>query len=187
MLRWFARCLPGFSTIALLFLIGFALFDLDKLLVSAGTRINILDRSSGATSTTSTKARDELELKLSQKIFMGYFILTHLDTTGFAARLCLALVLVKRNVKEALRRRQDPLPEELLRDGSPMLKPSRGVSPPPPYTSCPPSPQLDGQLSPQQEITHAIIVPNYSETLETLVTTLRVLASHPRAKTQYEV
>jgi hypothetical protein len=67
-----------------------------------------------------------------------------------------------------------------------LMKPRRGVSPPPPYTSSPPSPQL-AESSPAGEVTHAIIVPNYSETLETLASTLRVLASHPRARTQYEV
>jgi hypothetical protein len=37
------------------------------------------------------------------------------------------------------------------------------------------------------EVIHAIIVPNYCEDLHTLRTTLDVLASHPRARTQYEV
>lgn len=40
---------------------------------------------------------------------------------------------------------------------------------------------------PDEELVHAIILPNYGEDLHTLETTLKVLASHPRAKTQYEV
>lgn len=37
------------------------------------------------------------------------------------------------------------------------------------------------------EVVHAIILPNYCEGMDTLETTLKVLASHPRAATQYEV
>ncbi|KAJ6007424.1 hypothetical protein N7540_011400 [Penicillium herquei] len=39
----------------------------------------------------------------------------------------------------------------------------------------------------EDELIHAIILPNYSEDLHTLETTLNVLASHPRARSQYEV
>lgn len=38
-----------------------------------------------------------------------------------------------------------------------------------------------------QEVVHAIILPNYEENFDTLWTTLHVLASHPRAASQYEV
>jgi hypothetical protein len=37
------------------------------------------------------------------------------------------------------------------------------------------------------ELINAIILPNYCEDLHTLETTLKVLASHPRAKSQYDV
>lgn len=40
---------------------------------------------------------------------------------------------------------------------------------------------------PEEELVHAIILPNYGEDLHTLETTLKVLANHPRARTQYEV
>lgn len=187
MLRWWSRCLPGFSTIALLILLAFAFLDLDKIVIAAGTRLNLFEATNGGTASV-VGPRDELKLKLSQKIFIFYCYLAHIDTTCFAIRLCLAFIWVKSKTKLTLRRRQVPLPETLLQDGSPLLKPARGVSPPPPYTSSPPSPQLSGlTLSPPSEVTHAIIVPNYSETLETLAATLRVLASHPRARTQYEI
>ncbi|KAF7591868.1 hypothetical protein BBP40_000910 [Aspergillus hancockii] len=39
----------------------------------------------------------------------------------------------------------------------------------------------------EPEVIHAIILPNYNEEIHTLRTTLNVLASHPRACTQYEV
>ncbi|KAJ5664939.1 uncharacterized protein N7477_007387 [Penicillium maclennaniae] len=39
----------------------------------------------------------------------------------------------------------------------------------------------------EEELVHAIILPNYCEDLHTLETTLKVLASHPRAKSQYEI
>ncbi|KAI3105138.1 CAZyme family GT2 [Penicillium roqueforti] len=38
-----------------------------------------------------------------------------------------------------------------------------------------------------QEVVHAIILPNYEENFDTLWTTLHVLASHPRAASQYEI
>ncbi|OQD74255.1 hypothetical protein PENDEC_c011G01481 [Penicillium decumbens] len=39
----------------------------------------------------------------------------------------------------------------------------------------------------EEELVHAVIVPNYCEGIYTLETTLKVLASHPRAKSQYEI
>jgi hypothetical protein len=36
-------------------------------------------------------------------------------------------------------------------------------------------------------IIHAIIIPNFNENIDTLRTTLSVLASHPRAYSQYKV
>jgi hypothetical protein len=165
----------------LLLLIFCAFCDLDNKLLRLGTHVDLFESTSFESETRLTG-----ELKLSQKIFLAYFFIAHVDTAGFAARLCLAFVLVKRQLKRTLRRRQVPLPESLLQDGSPILEPKRGLSPPPPYASSPPSPQLTG-FSPLGEVTHAIIVPNYSESLETLASTLRVLASHPRARTQYEV
>ena len=187
MLRWLSRCLPGFSTVALLLLLACAFLDFDEFVIAAGTRLSFFEAANGGVGSVAW-SRGELTLKLSQKIFIFYYYVAHIDTTCFAARLCLALIWVKSKTKLTLRRRQIPLPETLLQDGSPLLKPSRGVSPPPPYTSTPPSPQLAGlTLSPPSEVTHAIIVPNYSESVDTLASTLRVLASHPRARTQYEI
>ncbi|KIW03718.1 uncharacterized protein PV09_05027 [Verruconis gallopava] len=178
MFRALFRCLPGLSTIALLILIGFAFFDLDS-------RLPLKAHVSHGSVHKHWKA-EHGELKLSQKIFVLYFLITHIDTAGFSLRLCLALVLVRRKIKETLKRRQIPLPDAFEQDGSPLLKHRRGNSPPPPYTSAPPSPSLN-ELSPHSEVKHAIIIPNYSECLETLQTTLKNLASHPRARTQYEI
>jgi hypothetical protein len=36
-------------------------------------------------------------------------------------------------------------------------------------------------------VLHAIILPNYKEDMDTLKETLEVLASHPQAKSSYEV
>jgi hypothetical protein len=148
------------------------------------TRVGLFEGSRRSSASTPS---NELKLKLSQKIFIAYYLITHIDTAGFSLRLCLAFVLVKNKIKQTLRRRQVPLPETLLQDGSPLMNPRRGAeSPPPAYTSTPPSPRL-AELTPPSEVTHAIIIPNYSETHETLASTMRVLASHPRARTQYEV
>jgi hypothetical protein len=42
-------------------------------------------------------------------------------------------------------------------------------------------------VAPEERVVHAIVVPNYMEDLGTLRETLDVLASHRRARTQYEV
>lgn len=183
MLRWVSRCLPGFSTVLLLLLLGFAFADLDKWIIWGGSHVNLWDPAFDIWQ----KKPHSHKLKLSQKIFIVYYIATHVDTAGFALRLCLALILVKRKIKQALRRRQVQLPDTYQDGASPLLKHRRGPSPPPPYTSTPLSPNLPGLPAPGCEVVHAIIVPNYCESLETLSTTLRVLASHPRARTQYEV
>jgi hypothetical protein len=46
---------------------------------------------------------------------------------------------------------------------------------------------LPASLSIEDEIVHAIILPNYKEDIETLKQTLAVLASHDQASCQYEV
>jgi len=47
--------------------------------------------------------------------------------------------------------------------------------------------ELPDQTSIEDSILHAIIIPNYTEDLDTLRETLSVLARHPRAQQQYEV
>lgn len=183
MLRWMSRCLPGFSTVLLLLLLGFAFADLDNWIIWGGSHVDLWEP---AFDVWQQETHDG-KLKLSQKLFIVYYIATHVDTAGFAVRLCLALILVKRKIKQTLRRRQVQVPDTYQDGSSPLLKQRRGPSPPPPYTSTPPSPNLPGLPAPGCEVVHAIIVPNYCESLETLNTTLKVLASHPRARTQYEV
>jgi hypothetical protein len=181
-LRWMFRCLPSFSTLLLLLLLAFAFLDLDKWVLWAGSRVNLWDDGAIIATTNAPE-----QLKLSQRIFTVYFLLTHIDTAGFALRLCLALVLVKSKIKRTLRRRQMPLQDADPQYVFPFLKHQRGISPPPSYNSSPPLPELISQSLPNSEVIHTVIVPKYSETLETLQITLEVLASHPRARTQYEV
>jgi len=47
--------------------------------------------------------------------------------------------------------------------------------------------ELPDQTSVEDNILHAIVIPNYTEDLDTLRETLSVLARHPRAQQQYEV
>lgn len=109
-------------------------------------------------------------LSVAQQIFIVYTVLVHTNLLVFAVRLSCSLWYTIRQTKEVLARR------------------------------CPSSPFREVPTSPTQklpepevfkveddEVVHAIILPNYGEDLHTLRTTLNVLASHPRASTQYEV
>lgn len=187
--RWIFRCLPGFSTILLLALLGFAFVDLSEIVPSVARRF--LSWPPHRTPFPEALASPP-SLTLSQKFYIFYTFLVHLDTTGFALRLCLALVLVKGKIKQTLKRRQVPLPEGFPQDVSEQNKNRSSQSPPPPYSLTsspisPSSPVSKHHLSPASEVVHAIIIPNYAEDIDTLRSTLMVLASHPRSLTQYEV
>jgi hypothetical protein len=151
----------------------------------AGSRVNLWDDGAIIAATNAPE-----QLKLSQRIFMIYFLLTHIDTAGFALRLCLALVLVKSKIESYF----DASSDAIARCRSAMCLPTsqapkRNISASFLQLLTPPSPspELTSQPLPNSEVIHAVIVPNYSETLETLQTTLEVFASYLRARTQYEV
>lgn len=181
MLRWLSRCFPGISTLLLLVLLAFAFGDIETL------RHVPFFHSKGHTEENEPPARygvAPLKLKFSQKIFIFYFLLTHVDTFFFALRLFFSSMLVTRKIKSTLQKRDNPLPQssselDLFSARENDVQRSRlrsGIATPKP------SDLLQGA-----EVIHSIIIPNYGEEIETLRTTLAVLASHPRAVSQYEV
>lgn len=111
---------------------------------------------------------------------MVYTVLVHTNMLWFAARLSWSLWYVTRQTKQVLGRRWKANQEDFVDD-------------PPPSSHKLPDPSVFKFNNPDvyevndQEVIHAVILPNYGEDLHTLKTTLNVLASHPRARSQYEV
>lgn len=186
MLGWLTRCLPGFS------LIGLAL-----LLLCAFTNVLESPMLKGFLPPPSTNSPTHdgpwSGLALAQKIFIVYAVWLHIHTFGFTIRLAWSMSRTIKSTREVFQRRLIPSPIP-----SPQLaRPEYHV-----YGDQPPSPVSlpDPSFSPfdkkefvtidelpEKELVHAIILPNYCEDLHTLETTLKVLESHPRAKSQYEV
>lgn len=186
MLGWLTRCLPGFS------LIGLAL-----LLICAFTDIlespMLKDFLPTPPITSPTQNGPWAGLGLAQKIFIIYTVLIHVHTFGFTLRLAWSISRTLQSTKEIFRRRLATSPFPSPRP----IRPEYQI-----YSDAPlfPVSLPDVTLSSfdkkgfitvhdltEKELIHAIILPNYCEDLHTLETTLKVLASHPRAKSQYEV
>lgn len=180
MWKWLSRCVPGLSLLVLVTLLVLAFPE-------AVSWIHISWSGKGSAS-PSHHGHDDWQarratLSIAQKVFIGYTVFVHGNAVTFSLRLAWALSQMVRQTRAVLRRR-------------PLTKTFRG----PPGSDSPifaDSPidtpdQMTFDLGAledgeQGEVVHAIILPNYSEDLDTLETTLKVLASHPRAATQYEV
>ena len=168
---WMSRCIPGFSIIALLSLLAFAFPDSISLPLWKG-----LYPSTG----TNEPSNSSNPLSLAQKIFLTYSVLIHLSMFGFTVRLSFALFRVTKETKEALERRAWRTPRSSF-DGRFVDSPIANQEYPDP------SAFKTNDSREEEEVIHAIIVPNYAEDIDTLRTTLNVLASHPRASSQYEI
>jgi hypothetical protein len=180
MFQWASRCVPGFSIIALLWLSFAAFADIGYFLPSQ-------DQARGRRPTTQPGRHSgdrPDDLSLAQNTFIWFSVFVHLNAFYFALRLFFALVKTLRESKKALQRRSQ-VKSELSGDAEHYLE---GGSQPGLSLDV-----LDAKLTESksflsgEEVIHAIIVPNYKEDFDTLRTTLNVLASHPRASTQYEV
>lgn len=171
MLQWASRCLPGFSIIALVFLLVFT-----SNLIPFSPWNSIWPPAKGPPSTG-----DNSVLNVAQKIFMVYTVLVHTNMLWFAARLSWSLWYVTKQTKQVLSRRWKANENDYVDDPPP--SPSRKLPDPSIFKFNNPAVyEVD-----DQEVIHAIILPNYGEDIHTLITTLNVLASHPRARSQYEV
>lgn len=110
--------------------------------------------------------------------------MAHTDTFLFTIRLFFSILVVKKELRATLLRRED-LPSGFYSEG--VLAPVDGQE------LSQRSPKLYSKSvkfnlpSESEEVIHAIIIPNYQEDIETLRLTLDVLASHPRAGLQYKV
>jgi hypothetical protein len=179
MLQWLSRCIPGLSAIGLVVLLVLALGNDDHYALYSSQ-----DGRSPAQFGPFPQ-----RLRLSQKLLIFYLLLVHIDTVLFSCRLCFSIIVVNQKIRATLLRRHD-LPsgfysEGILQpaDAKEMSSKSSQSSRSSPFDSD----QLRINEPSTGEVIHAIIIPNYREDIDTLRTTLAVLASHPRARTQYEV
>ncbi|GKZ28266.1 hypothetical protein AbraIFM66950_000078 [Aspergillus brasiliensis] len=170
MLQWSSRCLPGFSILLLISLLLLAFSD------NADWNL----RKSPRPSPPRKPAHDPSHvLTLSQAFFAIYTVAIHLNMFTFTLRLIWSLFWVTRRTQQVFQRRiwpkhaskLDSTSESLLHLGN--LPVSTGEQSVP--------------KAPTKDIIHAIIIPNYREDVDTLRTTLSVLASHPNARLHYEI
>lgn len=181
MLCWVMRCLPGLSIIILL-----------VLLVGAFT--DSLGPASWNWLYLSPKNRLEQQegpwkgLNIAQCVFISYTIFVHLNMFGFTCRLAWSIYRAIGDANLAL----NVIYCSTALQGKTTTHIEKSVSRI--------SVDISGSLNEksyrrdplandgfEKKLVHAIILPNYREDMWTLETTLRVLASHPQAKAQYEV
>lgn len=176
MLVWLSRCLPGFSIIALTATLVFAFSDLLK----SALWKSLFPPSEGTPWEGPWKG-----LGIAQSVFVVYNIFVHTQMFAFTLRLGWSFTNMIKQTRHAIQRRPSDVPIAPIDhrdsvDTDYSLWSSSDISVAKPVTVA------QGKFR-TPELVHAIILPNYCEDLHTLETTLRVLASHPRAKTQYEV
>jgi hypothetical protein len=167
MIRWLSRCIPGLSAIGLITLLVLAFTNAEQ------PRFYILQQD----------RHSSQELRLSQIIFIFYTLLLHIDTACLAIRLCFSILIVKKKIRTTLLRRND-IPSGFYSEGILQPTDAQELKPRSPQFD-PDRPRLNEAV--MSEVLHAIVIPNYSEDIDTLRMTLAVLAAHPRARTQYEV
>lgn len=178
MLRWASRCVPGFAILALLSLSLLAFTDISRSL-SYEDPPHYHHPPPGHPHPPHD--RPEI-LPLAQKIFIGLSIFVHLNAFFFAIRLFFSLLYTLKESKKALQRRS-PISSKLFEESEHNLDGDLPLDDLGFQSSQTDSDSFLGD----KEVIHAIILPNYKEDIDTLRTTLLVLASHPRASSQYEV
>lgn len=184
MLGWVTRCLPGFSIIGLVLLLVFAFSDILNSALWRGF----------FPPSPSNPSKDSWwsGLNPAQIAFVAYAIVIHTHMVGFTLRLAWSIFRATHEMKRALERRLwEPKLASSRSDGEeyadqPMSPISMSSSDT--FEANTGKGMANGTMDAAEgEIIHAIILPNYCEDHHTLETTLKVLASHPRAKSQYEV
>lgn len=125
-------------------------------------------------------------LNIAQSVFVIYNVFIHTQMFAFTLRLGWSFTNMIKQTRCAIQRRPSdvsiaPIDHRDSVDSHYSLWSSSSDN-----SISKPINEADGKFG-TPELVHAIILPNYCEDFHTLETTLRVLASHPRAKTQYEV
>lgn len=182
MLGWVTRCLPGFSIIGLALLLVCAFSDILK---------SELWKSYFPPSNNPAQGGFWGGMNIAQCIFVVYAVLIHIHMFGFTLRLGWSIFRATGKAKTALERRiwYTPLPSPQAEGEDYIQQPISPISMSSVDSLISKNLKTDVTVNEvvEEELIHAIILPNYCEDLHTLETTLKVLASHPRAKLQYEV
>lgn len=184
MLGWVTRCLPGFSIIGLVVLLVFSFSNI----LTSQPRRSVFPPWVGQP----FKEGWWSGLNIAQSIFVVYAVIIHIQMSSFTLRLAWSIFRVTAKTREALGRRPTKnfsvSPSPSAQDEGYSSQPISPVSLPSPGPLAEKINLINIGSDPiEDELIHAIILPNYCEDLHTLETTLKVLASHPRAKSQYEV
>ncbi|KAJ9353463.1 glycosyl transferase family group 2-domain-containing protein [Paecilomyces variotii] len=181
MLLWLTRCLPGFSLLALACLLLSAFSDTLKSPSWKGRIPRPGDGSKGET---------EKPLNMAQEVFVIYTIFIHVNMFVFTLRLAFSLFsMTKKTRGTVLKHQPDASMMALSEDGT-KSEGRRSVTSGLQKQSDLPAREPTDEINDSnhsRDLIHAIILPNYCEDLDTLRTTLTVLASHPTAKWQYDV
>lgn len=111
-------------------------------------------------------------INLPRRVFVVYSVVVHLNMFAFTARLAYSLFRMIKETQQALT--VSDYSQSLETKECPLVDTLKAVNP-------------EDSVNQTEEMVHVIILPNYMEDIDTLRTTLAVLASHPRARSQYEV
>lgn len=175
-LLWVSRCIPGLSIIALLFLVACSFPNAVPL-----PQWKALFPQSVTAGNASSDGSNLLTPW--QKAFIAYLVFVHLNLFAFTVRLLWALFSVSRATEQILK----PQLSDTGRQSGNETKDTLVAALNPIQKHPDPAALRANAAAKRDEVTHAIILPNYAEDIDTLRSTLDVLASHPRARSQYEV
>ncbi|KAK1724627.1 hypothetical protein CaCOL14_002421 [Colletotrichum acutatum] len=184
-LAWASRRVGG---LAMLGLLGLSYWVISK--ESAASAHNYLHEDSLSSSTSTAKGAG-----IWTEIYAYYCLFIHILVFAFPLRCCWAVFDMTRQLKKIARNRtlRDYRLSHRRRGSSTSLSSSEtltsshgGSASSSEAGDMEPELYTDGDAEPDRVI-HAIIVPNYKEEMDTLKETLEVLASHPQARSCYDV
>jgi len=178
MLAWAFRCTPVLSSVLLL-IVTYSAFQ------------GPLD--GGRSFYTKPRCRTSecwKPLSFSQLIYIAYTLMMHLQLLIYGPQLCISLHWLTRNIKAV---RECRIARNITSKQTPKstdgdVYTDSGYTSDDSLTSASDvAITLPDQPTAEDNVLHAIILPNYMEDLDTLKETLSVLATHSRAPQQYEV
>jgi len=178
MLAWAFRCTPVLSSLLLL-VVTYSAFQ---------------EPYDGARSFYTRPRCHTIEcwkpLSFSQLIYIAYTLMMHLQLLVYGPQLCISLHWLTRNIKAVRECRiaRNMTSKQFSKASDGDVYTDSGYTSDDSLTSASDvAITLPDQPTAEDNVLHAIIVPNYMEDMDTLKETLSVLATHSRAQQQYEV
>ncbi|KAG9250013.1 uncharacterized protein F5Z01DRAFT_432474 [Emericellopsis atlantica] len=197
LLAWCSRRVGGLSMIAIIALSYWVITSESVVERHGYTFEHPESKTAGYTSPTTTTGAG-----IWTSIFVYYCVLVHLAIATFPLRACWAVWDITQTLSRTTRNSLRNLKSRPMhRRGSyASVSSSETLISSEPQTAAPSTatsseagdfePEMytdGGDISKGASVTHAIIIPNYKEELDTLKETLEVLASHPQAHNCYDV